>query len=176
FAFSDLGPAGSGAGEFRPDAGAVRAGELPQRFAAQPRLQGAALALVEAGKAALLVPEVLHFAPVAAHERRRLQALFRDSSPVLPCVPEGGEGIEARDAGKKGQNAFGMFRGAVAENGGAAGALHIGKRLAFGAVALGELLPLQIKTRPPDSMGLLQGVAALPRRTLFFFIIARRLL
>ena len=77
-AFPDFGPAGSGGGEFRPD-GAIRADELPQTFAPQRYLQRALLALIEADEGALLVPEILHFAPVAAGERCGLQPLFHGS-------------------------------------------------------------------------------------------------
>ena len=109
------------------------------------------------------MPEILHFAPVAADEGGGLQALFHVPSQVLPDVAEGGEGVEARDAGKKSQNALGMFGGAFADDGGAAGALHFGKRLAFAGCGGGELLAFRFKICPPDSLRLLQGVAALPR-------------
>ena len=162
-ALPDFGLAGGGGREFGLD-GAVGTGEPLQRLAAQLRLKRAALALVEAAESAFLMPEILHLAAVTADEGGGLLALFGDPLLVLAGMAESGEGVETRDAGEESQHARRLSGGAFLQDGGAAGRLQFGKRLAFAAVDGGELQAFFLKISPPDSVGLLQGLAALLRR------------
>ena len=85
---------------------------------------------------------------------------------ILPVLAEGGERIEARDAGKEGEDPCGLSCGAVADDVRAAGVLQVGKGLSLGAVAFSELPALALKIRSPDSLSLGEGLAALLRRRL----------
>ena len=58
------------------------------------------------------MPEILHFAAVAADEGGGLLALFGGPLLVLSGMAESGEGIEARDARKESHNALGLSGGA----------------------------------------------------------------
>ena len=134
---------------------ALRASRCRPRGAT--RFKRAFLALVEAAEGTLLVPEILHFAAVAADQGGGLLPLLGDPLPVFTGVPESGEGVVARDARKECHDALGLSGGAFLRDGGAAGDLQFGKRLAFFAMNGGKIAAFFVKLFAPLGVRLIQA-------------------